>query len=382
MSVAANVMPGDCTVSTRAVGWKYCRIFVSAATLLVAACSKPAPIRIAVVGGIESPNGAALAVQDVNAAGGINGRPLELSIVREGRAAAPREALATAESLAADPRVLAVIGHSGSGASLAASQVYNARHLTQIAPNSSTPLYAQAGPYSFRLVAGDEHQARFIADHVAAMSPATRVALLYVNDDYGRALRGALRAALDSAGRPVAYEAPVLEGAAFAAGANDLVQSVADVHPDLLIWIGLSDELTVLRPKLRSALPNLRVLGSDAMSGVEGATFTGDRFVSFVDLTADRPDIRRFASLYRARTGQIMPAGAPLAYDAVGIIAQALRAGASNRESVQRYLESSAATERVFQGIAGTIVFDANGDARPQYVLLEITHNGRRRVLP
>jgi branched-chain amino acid transport system substrate-binding protein len=329
--------------------------------------------------------GAQLAAADINAAGGINGRHLELVVVEENHATLPQDAIATADRLAADSRVLAVIGHHGSSESLAASQVYNARHIAQIAPNSSAPLYTQAGPYSFRLVASDVHQAEFIAARIAAMSPVPRIAMLYVNDDYGRALRGFVQAALRGAGTPAVYEAPFVEGEAlFTASRDDILRSLKNARPDLLLWIGRAEELVLLRSRLRQELPDARVLGSDA--ALEGNTFpvvpafAGDLMVSYVDITAPRPDLRNVASRFEAATGQPLTDAAALTYDAVGVVVAAMRAGASDREGIRRYLGSLALPGRVYSGITGEISLDANGDARPSYVLFEITVGGLRLV--
>lgn len=354
--------------------------------MLLLACSKQTPLRIAVVGGYGSPLGAVLAAEDINAGGGINGRQLEVGIVEEGGLVLPQQALATAESLSADPRVLAVVGHGESGTSLVASQVYNARHVVQIAPNTSAPLYTQAGPYSFRLVASDENQAAFMAARVAAISPAPRLAVLYVNDDYGRALRGALRNALQKTGTPVAYEVPFLAAAPFVNNLDDLVRSLVNAKPDLLLWLGLPRELVLLRPKLRVALPHMRLFGSDATAGVRLPAdlkwLDGDWLVSFADLTANRPALQQVATRFRAQRGEPLVDAAALTYDAVGILAEALRSGAADREGIHKYLEASAASGHVFQGITGPISFDANGDARPSYLLLQITPTGMRPVHP
>ncbi len=354
------------------------------ALLLAAGCSAPAALRIAVVGTSGSQSGAVLAVEDINAAGGIHGRRLELGVIDEARGAAPRDAIRMAESLAADPRLVAVIGHGGSATSLAASQVYNTQHLVQIAPNSSSPLFAQAGPYSFRLVASDEYQAKFIVSHVAARSPAERVAVLYVNDDYGRALNGFLQSAFRAARIPLAYDSPFLAGEAFAKGLDEILHSLTDARPTLLVWVGLPEELGLLRPLLRTALPHLRVFGSDGVSFLgalpEVRRFEGDWIVAYADVTANQPTLRRVASRFESLTGRPFTDGAALVYDAVGIVAEGLRAGATDRESLRNYLEASAASGKAFPGITGTISFDANGDALPAYVLFEVVDGRLKRI--
>lgn len=352
---------------------------------LIAACADPRPLRIAVVGNSGAPLGAVLAVEDINAAGGIDGRVLEAGIVDEPGQVTSRQAIATADSLARDPRILAVVGHGGSGTSLAASQVYNSRHIPQIAPNSSSPLYTNAGPYSFRLVASDVHQAEFMAAHIERTAPHARVAVLYVNDDYGRALYSALQNALRKSSAALVYDAPFINGEPFAINVRDVVQSLADAAPDLLVWIGLPTELERLRGPLRAAMPRLHVLGSDGVSFLDSSVtdlraFSGDMVVSYADMSAAKPALQSVAARFRPLSGRTLTDGAALSYDAVGILADAMRTGAHTREAIQRVLAGWGKTGHVYQGITGAIAFDDNGDALPSYVLMEVTASGMHRV--
>jgi branched-chain amino acid transport system substrate-binding protein len=362
---------------------KFCRL--AALGLTLGACSPPGPLRVAVVMTPDTLIAAELAAADINAAGGLQGSRLELLLVPETHAGLTGDAIATAERLAADPTVLAVIGHRGSSVSLAASQVYNARRLPQIAPNSTSPFYSQTGPFSFRLVASDLHQARFIAEKIGSLSPVPRVAVLYVNDDYGRDFHHLLQAALSEKGRPAILEAPFLEGAGpFAQRRDELLRSLEAARPDLLVWLGRSEEIILLRRELRSKLPHLRVLGSDSMSSEAGfahlAEFRGDWLVSLVDLAAPDPALQSFAARYEAASGHQLTDSAALTFDAVGLVAAAIRDGATDREGIRRYLAGLAASERPFSGIVGPIQLDANGDARPAYVLMEVTGEGWRVI--
>jgi len=135
--------------------------------LLLFACRERAPLRIGVVLDPDGLRGAVMAADDLNAGGGINGRRLELRVVNGLSSTSAKDALTAAESLATDATILAVVGHTNSNASLAASQVYNERHVVQIAPTSTAPLYSHAGPYSFRMVPSDLYQGEFLAKVVA-----------------------------------------------------------------------------------------------------------------------------------------------------------------------------------------------------------------------
>jgi branched-chain amino acid transport system substrate-binding protein len=350
------------------------RVALAASALL--GCADPSPLRIAVVEGSGSHFAAELAAEDINAAGGINGRLLELVVVTEPPDVTPQDAIAVADSLAGDPSILAVVGHGGSATSLAASQVYNARGLPQLAPTTTSPLYTAAGPYSFRMVASDEHQVEFIATQIEADPARPTVSVMYVNDDYGLALRGLLVQSLRRRGVTVVHEAPFIRGPEFEGGVDDLVGSVRAAQPGLVVWIGLAPELRILRPRLRAALPDTRVLGSDGVSFIVAsgdlAPFESDRVVALVDVTANRPDLRSLAGRYRPLAGGTLTDAAALTYDAVAILAAAMRSGAHSRDAIRSFLEDGAVEGRAYEGIAGTTVLDENGDARPAYVLLEI----------
>src|SRR5258706_15225597 len=158
--------------------------------LLLFACRGRAPLRIGVVLDPDGLRGAVMAADDLNAGGGINGRRLELRVVNGLSSTSAKDALTAAESLATDATILAVVGHTNSNASLAASQVYNERHVVQIAPTSTAPLYSHAGPYSFRMVPSDLYQGEFLAKVVAGDSPHPIVPVVFADDADRRHLSG------------------------------------------------------------------------------------------------------------------------------------------------------------------------------------------------
>ena len=360
------------------------KYLAAALVAILAGCGDASPLRIAIVGGDGVPLAAELAAEDVNAGGGINGRLLELEIVNEPPGVTPQDAITTAERLASDPGILAVVGHGGSSTSLAGSQVYNTRGVPQLAPTTSSPLYTQAGPFSFRLVASDEHQAEFIAAHVKTLTPQPSIGILYVNDDYGRALRGVLVEKLKRDGLPPAYDAPYMSGETFAGSIDETVRALARARVGLVIWVGLSPELQQFRPVLRSRMPRARVLASDGASFIgtnaDLVPFAEDWLVAYADMSAQVPALQSVAARFALVSGRPLTDAAALTYDAVGIIAADMRAGALSRSRIQRALVARATAGAVYTGISGDISFDQNGDANPSYVMLRVGPSGARPV--
>lgn len=337
---------------------------------------------VAIVVGHDGIGGARLAAAEVNRSGGIDGRPLELVVFPTARATSAEASIQLADSAAGNPRVLAVIGHSNSAASLAASQIYNARHLVQIAPTSTAPLFSVAGPYSFRLVPDDRRQAEFLARRVTTTG-ARRVALLYVNDDYGRALREALRDDLARTGTTVAYETPFLENAE-RERLESAARAVAAAAPDLVVWIGRPPQFLVFYPVLRGLSPTVPVLASDGMDlapiYARPDLFVGLRVVRLTDPGASTPRLAAFRTALRASARIAATAEAVLAYDATMLVAAALRSGARTRDEVRDWLAGVGTRRPSFDGLGGPIAFDANGDVTRTYQLAEVRADGVHAV--
>lgn len=359
------------------------KILVSA--LLAAGCGNAdSPVTLGVILDAEGVATAELAAEHINAAGGVGGRPLRLrSLPGESGNMAP-QALRAADSLAGDPRVLAVVGHTNSAASLAGAQVYNSRGVVQLAPTSTAPVYSEAGPWSFRLVASDLHQGRFLARAVA-QGAGNRIAVFYVNDDYGRAIHQSFMRELAGLELSTVYEAAYLEGPRFS-DRDVMTRAVIAARPDLLVWLGREPELRAVLPPLRRALPSLRVLSSDGFSTARlnqpgGDALLGVQYVRLVDPTIDSPVMRQIRDRARAVTGAEPTDQATLAYQAVQVLAHAIGAVGPDRERIREFLAETGSTRPAIQTVAGPVTFDSARNATPAYFLVEV-RPGSDRATP
>jgi branched-chain amino acid transport system substrate-binding protein len=354
---------------------------LGAAIAFATGCDRGAPYRIGMVLDADGVRGATIAAEQINASGGIHGHRLELRNIGGGGSTKAKLALETAESLATDPSVLAVVGHTNSSASLAASQVYNARHVVQIAPTSTTPLYGDAGPYSFRLVASDVHQGVFLADQALMRKAHPRIAMVFVNDDYGRPLGNVVRERLLHAGVVPVYDAPYSEKDSHPD--IEVATSLAQARPDVLIWIGRAYDYASMQPLFTKAVPGLEVIASDGFGGPALLTdssqrFDGVRYVRLIDV--DRPDstLRALRARY-VHDGLGEPSDqAVLSYDAVSLLAEAIRQAGPSREALREWLAKVGRGAPAFRGLSGPIAFASRGDRAPAYFLKRI--DGRTPV--
>lgn len=355
--------------------------FAAGVAAAIACDSNAPPLRIGVVVGGDGSNAVELISDDLRGKR-VGGRRVDLDIVPFRYATAAEPSIAVADSLASDARVIAVVGHSNSAASLAASQIYNSRHLVHIAPTSTAPLFSQAGPYSYRLVPDDARQAEFIARCVEN-DGRKRVAIVYVNDDYGRGLEGAIRPRLAAAGVQIAYEIPYLEKADSAA-LVPIAAPLAASRPEVIVWLGRFPELQIVRRVAADPLQSIPVLASD---GVDAAgvyahpeNFPNVRFVRFIDPAAPDTGLQRMRERYAARFKLETSTEAVLSYDAVGLVLAAIDAGVHDREAMRTWLDSLGHRTPPYIGLSGPIAFDANGDVARAHQLAEVRDDGVHAV--
>lgn len=288
-----------------------------------------------------------------------------------------QSSIAVATRMVRQPRVLAVIGHMNSSSSLAAAQTYNDAQVVQMAPTSTAELYGQAGPFSFRMVPSDAEQGPALARAIARdFARGTRVAVLYVNDDYGRGLRSSFRRALDTEAYPLVAELPHLDGQSRGTSVKADVAPVVAAHPDVIVWIGRPTTLHSVLPAIRAGLPAVTVLGSDATTAwtVRGNTdgvLTGVRYVDYLDLDAT-PALREFADRFAQRFGYPPGAAEVLAYDAARLVLRAVRDGVQSGDALRLWLDGLGRERAAVTGVSGVLSFSADGDMQRPLVLRSI----------
>ena len=308
--------------------------------------------------------------------------PLDTVFVAEATSrAAP--ALEIADRFRLTPGMVAVVAHSNSASSLATAPVYNEAGIVQIAPTSTAPRYSDAGPYSFRLVPPDDVQGAVLARAIDSLfTPAARVAVLYVNDDYGRGIRAALLQHLDASRSSVVHDQPHADeefrvaGAARDAHIASMVSSAAASAHDVIVWLGRAQTLQLHLPEIRRTLGAIPILGADALSSWRTfdrrlGYWDGVRHTDFLDPTAT-PELRAFRERFRARYGHEAGTGDVLSYDGARLILAALADGARSGDAVRDWLNALGRERPAFPGLSGSIAFDENGDVDRPHVLLTI----------
>jgi branched-chain amino acid transport system substrate-binding protein len=350
---------------------------------LLAACrSGGSPITIGVAGNFQDPSSAPmqhaaqLAALEINQAGGVRGRSIEI-LLRDDHDN-PDSAIMVATDLYR-AGVVAVVGHGFSGPTLAAAAVYNGGHdpVVQISPSASAPEVTGAGPYTFRLCPTDLAHGAALARWVFQDLGMSNGAILYLNNAYGRGFRTTFAEEFGSLGGEVEVTFPFLGDPP---EVGPLLDRIASPEIEFLVVAGyLSDAEEILRLARQRGL-NMPVLGGDGLEGIErsGPLAEGTYVTAAYLPTIDTPRNRTFVDAYQAMfpdepAPNISAAGT---YDAIYLVRDIVARVGTDRTKIRDALAVLGTAEAPFEGVLGTVALDANGDVINPAVHVSIIRDG------
>lgn len=321
---------------------------------------------------------ARLAVQEVNDSHILGNRTLVLDSLDD--SASTSRAILVAQRLRDDPRVRAVVGHLTSGTTIAAADIYNSvTPVVELSPSASSPDLSGKGPYTFRVCATDLVHGNVLARFAQQQLGARFASIVYLNDDYGRGILGTFREEFTKLGGTIVSADPVMPSTIADLGPY-LERIQRDGRSQVIMIAG--DRVTgvaVLR-QARARGITLPLIGGDALTGIqsEGAIAEGVMITS--NYLPDKPGETNatFLRSYAAMSGGQVPdhrgAGA---YDAIHLIAQAIRDGGSSRREIRDALARIGQDRPPYEGVTGRVTFDANGDVPDKSVLVGVVRGGR-----
>lgn len=324
-----------------------------------------------------------LAVEQVNAAGGIKGR--KIRIVRHDDQQSVNEGRLVAQRLAQDPQVMAVIGHLQSYVTVPAAALYDVGGLLLLAPASTdAELTARGYPRVFRGTFTDGDTGHSMAEYAAARGY-RRVAIYYVRSEYGRALANAFEERAVGRGLSIVARASYDPGQGVEARSFEpTLRDWRQLELDAVFLAGEVPLAGALIRQMREAGIQAPVLGGDAMSSpalltVGGPAAEGTVVASSFHPGEPRPEVQAFVRQFRARYGVEPDPGSALGYDAVRLLAHAMsRAPTVAPDDVAAAMHAL----RDWPGVTGTFSFDAQGNLSARRTLRMAVRGGRFVYLP
>jgi len=330
--------------------------------------------------GKDNENGARLAVEEINKAGlVIDGKKVTLELVAEDDAGDPKTGTAVAQKLV-DGKVVAVVGHLNSGVSIPAAKIYSDAGIVQISPSSTNPAYTQQGfKTTYRVVATDAQQGPALANYASKTLKAKTVAIIDDATAYGKGLADEFEKTAKADGlKVVAREATNDKATDFKA----ILTKVKGTKPDVIMYGGMDATGGPLAKQARELGIKSKIVGGDGMCTDKVAELAGAAVENIICSEAGMalskmPKGADFAKNYKSRFNAEVQIYAPFTYDAVYVIADAMKR--ANSTAPAAILAQMPTTN--YNGLIGNIAFDPKGDMKVGIITLYDFKDKKKSVL-
>lgn len=318
--------------------------------------------------------GAQTAVDDINGAGGIKGKKLELVIADD--ACEPKQAVSVASRLVEQDKVVAVAGHFCSSSTIPASETYDEADILMVTPGSTNPKVTDRKlPTIFRTCGRDDQQGKVAADFIVEKLKGKKVAIIHDKDTYGKGIADATKAVLNQRGvKEVIYEGLTRGEKDF----NALVTKIKGAGVDVVYFGGLSAEAGTLVRQLREQGVQATFMSADGIADKAFVTSAGGNanvkgvVMTFGDDPRSNPAGQTVVAGFRKAGFE--PEGYTLyAYATIQSIAAALKGSkTTGGADLAKWLKSNTVPT-----VMGSKSWDANGDLKvADYVVYEWNADG------
>jgi branched-chain amino acid transport system substrate-binding protein len=328
--------------------------------------------------GISSVNGIKMAADEVNKAGGINGKQVELD-VQDDRSD-PSEAATIVTKFVTQDGVNAILGEVASSRSIAAAPIAQNAKIPMLTPSSTNPEVTKKGDYIFRSCFIDPVQGAAIAQFAAKTLGKKRAGIMVDRkNDYSTGLEKVITATFTKMGGEMVVTQ------SYQAGDQDFnaqITSIKGANPDVIFVPGYYGDVALFAKQARDKGVTVPLVGGDGWDAkqlydIGGKALNGSYFTNHYSPYDTDPKVQKFVSDYKGRYSTIPDALAATAYDAAKIMFDAIkRANSLDGKAIR---DALAATEE-FPGVTGNVTFNENRDAVKPIVMIEIKPGGTYAV--
>lgn len=321
--------------------------------------------------GVSHKNGMELAREEINKAGGIKGRQVE--ILFHDDAGDPMQAAMGAQKFADQKDILAIVGSCLSTSTLAMVPITDKARVPHMVVSSSTPKLSGISPYFFRMSVQDDKVGGLMADLVKDKLKAKKVAFLYPDNDYGKGLLTALESRLKEHG------IALVSSQAYLAADKDFSKLLAAVktrNADVLVVGSTYTDGGLITKQARDRGLTIPIVGPTGLFSpkyveIAGKAAEGTIFLGAFIVTNPDPAVQSFVEKYKVKFGMEPDTFAALGYDQMYVLAKAMEAAAAKGPITRENLKEALAKSN-YTGITGTVTFDAKGDWVRPYLYITV----------
>jgi branched-chain amino acid transport system substrate-binding protein len=323
--------------------------------------------------GTATENGVKLAIEEINAAGGIKSKGgTKIVIVSDDDQGKPEEVVTVVKKQINNDKVVALIGEVASSLSLAAAPIAQEAGIPMISPSSTNPEVTKKGPYIFRVCFIDPFQGKVMATFAAKTLNAKKAAIFTdIKSDYAKGLAQFFKEAFVASGGQIVAEESYQKGDPDFKGQ---LGRILGSTPDVLFVPGYYSDVALIAKQSKEIGLKATMLGGDGWDSPEltkigGEAIEGAYFSNHYSIEDQDPKVQEFVKTYQAKFGMVPDGLAALGYDAAKILADAMERSTSLKPSDIR---TALAETKNFKGVTGEITIDAERNASKSATVLQV----------
>ncbi len=325
--------------------------------------------------GQSTHNGIMLAVDEINAAGGINGK--KIKVITEDDQSKPEEASNAVSKLISQNGVIAVLGEVASSASKAAAPECQANKVPMITPSSTNEAVTKIGDYIFRMCFIDNYQGPVMANFAIQDLHSTRAAILTdMKNDYSTGLTSVIEETYQKAGKQIVAKANYANGDA---DFHSQLTAIRAANPDVIFVPGYYTDVGQIASQARELGIKVPFVGGDGWESpklleIGGKALEGCFYANHYFSDDPSPIVHDFVQKYEQRNKVKPDALAALGYDAARVLGDALkRSGGKGGAD----LKNAIAATKNFAGVTGTITLGPDRNPINKKIVIEEVKNGQ-----
>lgn len=320
--------------------------------------------------GQSTHNGVMLAVEEMNAAGGIKGKKILVKTYDD--QGKTQEAGTAVTRLITDDKVIALIGEVASSLSIAGGRVAQQYSVPMISPSSTNAQVTTIGDMVSRVCFVDSFQGFAAAKFAKENLKITKVAALYDQGQaYSKGLKDDFKKAFTAMGGVVPTEQ------AYTGGDQDFsaqLTSIRETKPDAIYVPGYYTDVGNIALQARKLGIKVPLLGGDGwdsskLAEIGGQAIEGSYYTNHYSHEQNRPEVQTFVATYKTKYGQVPDGLAALGYDAAKLLFNAMGRAASWDGKT---LAAAIADTKDFPGVTGVITIDSQRNAQKPAVVVQM----------
>ena len=311
-----------------------------------------------------------IAVRDINAAGGIKGKQIQLiSIDDQGK---PEEAATAITKLITQHGVVAVIGEVASSRSLAMAPIAQQYKIPMVSHASTNPKVTEIGDFVFRICFIDPFQGKVMAKFALDTLKAKKVAILKdIKNDYSVGLSEVFIETFKAGGGEIVVEQSYSEGDI---DFKSQLTAIRGKNPQAIFLPGYYTEVGLVARQARELGIKVPFLGGDGwdspkLKEIGGKALDGSYLSNHYSQEDQSPVVQEFIRKYKEAHGALPDAIAAMGYDAMGVLAEALK---RTTNLTPKEIRDELAKTKDYVGVTGKITIDSSRNPIKSAVILKV----------